>query len=257
MRELGNASTDEDLQVVAGYYDSVANGWDETYGIVRQNSIFTERFHSELKHLLASACGAPNGLELGAGTGAYVSITAPFFERLLATDLSEGMLEMFRRRLLELGIENVDLQRLDALDLEGVADASMDAVYSLGLLETLPDLDRHFAECARVLKPGGAVLGITSNGDCPWYALRWLLQGGSRHCRQRDLARPRMLEARLKAAGFVDFRPKIWGAVPPGMRNQLIAGFLNAVEKIVERTPVRAYLGVMSFAARKGPSSAV
>ena len=235
----------------AGYYDSVARDWDRTHGASRQNAIFAARFRRELQRLLAPVRGAGDGLELGAGTGAYVEVTAPFFGSLLATDLSDGMLEVFRQRLERLGLANVTLKRVDALDLDGIADASMDVVFSLGLLETLPDLDRHFAQCLRVLRPGGAVLGITSNGDCPWYALRWLLQGGSKHCRQQELARPRKLEELLDAAGFDGFAARTWGAVPPGLQNGTVAAMLDAAEKIIEKTPVRAYLGIMSFAARK------
>lgn len=235
----------------ASYYDAVAHDWDHTYGAARQNAVFAARWRRELELALAPVRGAPNALELGAGTGAYVAIAAPFFGRLIASDLSEGMLDVFRHRLAALGIDNVELRCLDALNLDGIADGSMDVVYSLGLLETLPDLGRHFAECARILRPGGTVIGITSNGDCPWYWLRWRLQGGSRHCRQEELVRAKALRRDLTAAGFAEISAKGWGAVPPGLPDGIVVRILKAVGSIVEMTPARAYLGSLSFSARK------
>lgn len=246
-------SSDRPAPVVRDYYDTVAADWDRTYGAARQNSHFASRWRRELEHALEPVRGAAVALELGAGTGAYVAVTAPFFGRLVATDLSEGMLDVFRARLSGLALPNVELRQLDAMTLDGIADSSVDVIYSLGLLETLPDLGVHMRACARALKSGGTVIGLTSNGDCPWYALRWRLQGGSRHGRQQALARPSSLRRDLGAAGFVDARLRTWGVVPPGMSDGAAARALAAIEPLVEATPLRRWLGVMTFTATKAP----
>lgn len=46
----------------------------------------------------------------------------------------------------------------DAQDLSAFADHSLDVVVSFDVMEHLPDVEKHFKEVARVLKPGGKYL---------------------------------------------------------------------------------------------------
>jgi hypothetical protein len=69
----------------AAYYDSVAESWDTSHGADRQNQYFAGELRSSLKSLLTG--GGPIALELGAGTGAYVDVTAPLFEKLIMSRL--------------------------------------------------------------------------------------------------------------------------------------------------------------------------
>lgn len=55
-------------------------------------------------------------------------------------------------------------------------DASVDAIYSHHVIEHLPDLEGHFAEMFRVLKPGGVIRVGGPNGDA---AMREYLAGNS------------------------------------------------------------------------------
>jgi ubiquinone/menaquinone biosynthesis C-methylase UbiE len=237
----------------AEYYDQAAETWDETHGAARQNARFARQIRDNLRMLLSPVDRSAVALELGAGTGPRVDFTAPLFARLLATDISDGMLDVFARRLVQLGLTNVTLLRQDACDLREIATESMDLVYSVGLLETIADFDRLFAESYRVLRPGGFVAGITSNGDCPWYSLRRKLEAGERHGRTGQLATARGLEVVLRRACFA--APEIihWGAVPPRMQNRLLVALLGAAETVVASTPLCRYLGLVSFRARKRP----
>jgi len=238
---------------VAAYYDRMAPRWDDEHGVNRLNPHFARRLRRNLHDLLASEAGRATALELGAGTGPYVDVVAPLFKTLIASDLSRGMLDECALRLGRLGIANVRLSRMDACDLGDVASGSVDVVYSIGLLETVPDLDRLFAETSRVLAPGGLAAGITSNGDCPWYRIRPILEGGERHGRTRRYATAAGLRSILTRAGLGPPEVVHWGAVPPGMRNSLICACLAMMERIVEPTPLARFLGVMSFRSRKPP----
>ena len=77
--------------------------------------------------------------------------------RIVAVDLSTGMLRGARREALRLGATNIEVIEGDALD-TGLADASVDRVICLFGLKTLsPDQQRRFAtEIRRVLRPAGS-----------------------------------------------------------------------------------------------------
>jgi SAM-dependent methyltransferase len=74
------------------------------------------------------------------------------------------------------------------------ADASLDGVVALNLLEHLSSPDAFFAEAARALAPGGRVVVVTPNGDLEWLLdalerLRLKLpEGPHRFLRRRELA---------------------------------------------------------------------
>ena len=236
---------------VADYYDGVAETWDKSYGIERLSARFASQLRSQLKRLLADAPSGAQALELGAGTGPYIGITAPLFASVIATDLSEGMLAVFARRLRSLGLSNVTLMQQDACELAGIASESIDVVYSIGLLETIADFDRLFAATHRVLKPQGMVAGISSNGDCPWYAAKRWVEGGERHGRTGTLATAERLAAVLSRSGFTPPDVVYWGAAPPGVRNRIIGAALAAAEAVIAPTSLARYLGVLSFRANK------
>jgi ubiquinone/menaquinone biosynthesis C-methylase UbiE len=244
-------NSDRSPASIADYYDRAAETWDRTHGAARQNSRFARQIRDSLKALLSRADRTATALELGAGTGPYVDTTAPLFAQLIATDLSDGMLAVFGRRIAHLGVTNVTLLRQDACDLREIATASVDVVYSVGLLETVGDFDQLFTESYRVLRPEGFVAGITSNGDSPWYGLRRKLEGGERYGRTEQLATAGRLEQVLRRSGFTPPEITYWGAAPPGIQSSVIINVLAAAETVIAPTPLARYLGVLSFSAHK------
>lgn len=105
----------------------------------------------------AWACGRAEGrvLEVAVGTG----LNLPFYDpgvTLVGIDLSPGMLEIARRRAVEVG-RDVDLREGDAHELD-FEDGSFDAVVSTFSLCNIPDPDRALAEMNRVLRPGGRLI---------------------------------------------------------------------------------------------------
>ena len=201
--------------------------------------------------------GVPGGalaVELGAGTGPYLEITAPMVQRLIAVDVSEGMLAMCARRVAAGAIGNVLLMQEDACELRSIATATVDMVYSIGLLETVPDLDRLFTAIHRVLKPNGIVAAITSNGNCPWYSVRRWLEGRDRHCRTGRLATRKLLANPLRRLGFEEPEITYWGALPPSIHNHALCRMMAVVETMVTPTPFARFLGALTIRARKIPA---
>ncbi len=108
-------------------------------------------------------------LEIGAG-GAQCArwLTSTGTERVVATDLSLGMLRTAQRLCERTGV-GVPLLQCDAVALP-VADASVDVVFTAyGAVPFVADSARLVAEAARVLRPGGRLVFATT------HPLRWAL----------------------------------------------------------------------------------
>jgi ubiquinone/menaquinone biosynthesis C-methylase UbiE len=251
--------TDEGLERstshVRDYYDRLAKNWDATHGAESNNPYFERQLEACLKLLIAKSAGKSLALELGAGTGPYLNISAPLFGKLIASDISSSMLAILKGRIARLGLANVIVLQQDAYDLGAIESGSVDFVYSVGLLETISNFDRLFEEVHRVLKPSGTVAGITSNGNCPWYFLRRIIERSERHGRTGRLATARGLKQVLQQVGFTSPEIAYWGAVRPQMRSRPIITALMASEKVIAQTRAIRYLGVLSFSSRKKCSS--
>ena len=97
----------------------------------------------------------------GVGTGKAVLAHLQHFdpEEILAVDLSRRSLQVAKRQLLALGIQNVVLWQCDLNTLEG----QFDVIESIGVLHHLSDPTAGFAAMKRLLAPGGTlVLGVYS-----------------------------------------------------------------------------------------------
>ncbi len=103
-------------------------------------------------------------LEIGPGAGRWSSVLAPRASRLVLVDVSERPLELCRERLA--GAGNVEYVLSSGSDLPGVADRSVDAVWSFDVfVHVAPlDQDRYLAQIARVLAPGGVAVIHHSDG---------------------------------------------------------------------------------------------
>jgi ubiquinone/menaquinone biosynthesis C-methylase UbiE len=100
-------------------------------------------------------------LDVACGAGALVIEVAPRVERAVGVDLSDGMLEIGRSRLLA-AEEDPPLANVEFLqgpsDALPFADASFSAVACTTALHHFPDPQRSIEEIARVLEPGGRVV---------------------------------------------------------------------------------------------------
>jgi ubiquinone/menaquinone biosynthesis C-methylase UbiE len=98
-------------------------------------------------------------LELGSGGGAMgTGLLAQFPSiSLTATDVDPAMLDSARRRLAPFG-DRVEFQEADATRLP-FPDGRFDAVVCFAMLHHVIDWERALGEVARVLRPGGQLVG--------------------------------------------------------------------------------------------------
>ncbi len=103
-------------------------------------------------------------LDLGAGTGYAIEGLQKRFRksRILALDFALGMLRQAQRRGSWLNRPRCVCADAEALPL---ADASVDLVYSNATFQWCNDVQGAFAECLRVLRPGGLLMFSTFGPD--------------------------------------------------------------------------------------------
>jgi SAM-dependent methyltransferase len=109
-------------------------------------------------------------LEIGCGIGRFQAALAASVRSIAGTDISAGMIETARQRCA--GLDNVRLLHCSGRDLAPFPDASLDVVFAV---DSFPYLvlsggelvERHVAEAARVLRPGGRllILNFSYRGD--------------------------------------------------------------------------------------------
>ena len=113
----------------------------------------------DLERLVELAGGHPGreALDVATGGGHTALAIAPYVARVVATDITEPMLEAAREFILARGAHNVDFRLADAEDLP-FPGGGFDLVTCRIAAHHFPDPARFVAEVVRVLRPGGLFL---------------------------------------------------------------------------------------------------
>ena len=131
-------------------FDRVADIYDATRGGERRGDHFADD--------LAPWIVGPGVIELGIGTGAIAQGLRRHGVDVLGVDLSEPMM----RRAVERVGHRVATADVDELPL---ADDSVDTAFFVWVLQLVHDPTVTLAEAARVVRPGGRVIAITSGPE--------------------------------------------------------------------------------------------
>jgi len=134
---------------VAAMFDSVAESYDRTNDLLSfgQDRIWRRKVLKTVNPLRGQTV-----LDLAAGTGSSSVVFAKPGVKVIASDFSEGMLAVGRKRHPELEFVYADATQLP------FADNSMDAVTISFGLRNVVDPKKALLEMLRVLKPGGVAV---------------------------------------------------------------------------------------------------
>jgi phosphatidylethanolamine/phosphatidyl-N-methylethanolamine N-methyltransferase len=131
---------------IEAVYDSYAGVYDFIFGKVFESG-------RERAPILLRLFPDAKVLEVGVGTGLSLPHCARHVD-FTGIDLSQKMLDRAQRRVHELGLHNVQLQKMDATTLQ-FPDNSFDRVLAAYFISTVPDPVRVIQEMKRVCRPGG------------------------------------------------------------------------------------------------------
>lgn len=114
-------------------------------------------------------------LEIGCGTGTTALRLAPFTRRLLATDVSAGMIAIAQGKLAAQPVPQLSFAVADA-DVPVCGKEAYDVVLAFNMLHLVSDLDHTLQLAVQALRPGGLLISKTPcigemNPLIPWLAL--------------------------------------------------------------------------------------
>lgn len=202
-------------------------------------------------HFLAEECRLGPGvtcLELGAGTGTFTERLARTGCTLVAVELSPDTAERCRERVggrAEVVVGNVETG-------EGLVGREFDAIVGVSVLHHV-DLEATFASTFSLLRPGGRFAFSEPNILNPqvWAErnVGWL--GRRRHTLPHERAFTAAgLRRAFEGAGFTVDVAEPFEFLHPATPPRLI-GPVRRVERVLERTPLRAIAGSVRIAGRR------
>ena len=130
-------------------------------------------YEATLRRVQGLLTAEMNVLEIGCGTGSSALRLAPFTRRLLATDVSAGMIAIAREKLAAEPIPQLAFAVADA-DAPAIGPGDYDAVLAFNLLHLVSDLDQALASAVQALRPGGLLISKTACVAEMNPLIRWL-----------------------------------------------------------------------------------
>jgi tocopherol O-methyltransferase len=184
-------------------------------------------------------------LDVGCGSGGpAMTIAARWEVHVTGVDLVPRHVERARERAMALGLaERTRFMEADAMRLP-FPDASFDHVYAIESAYHAPDKGRFYAECTRVLRPGGSFLGTD-----------WLRgEGPAEEQHERYLEPVRRLHAIPSLVGIEDLRAHLEAC---GLEPEIVQDLAERGDVRRNWEPRPEIWPKLAEAARSGPPDAL
>ena len=240
---------------IRAFFDAIAPTYADTHGQVDR----ALRDRMALIDSLLAGTHRHTLVEIGCGTGLHLFPMAGKFKECIGTDLSPAMIA--RAEAIRHGHPEGARIRLrvdPAESLATLADETADAVLCVGALEHMPDKATVLNQVVRILKPGGAFVCLTPNGDYVWYRhLAPRLGLPIRHLSTDRFLGEAELKALLKGSGMILDRLLPWSFIPRGDMPAGWARVLGLVDGLGRLTGRTCWRGGLAFRAIKQPVSAL
>ena len=117
-------------------------------------------YEATLRRVQALLSTEQDVLEIGCGTGSTALRLAPFTRRMLATDVSAGMIAIARERLAAQPLPQLGFAVADA-DAPVLGQGVYDVVLAFSVLHLVGDLDHALQLLVQALRPGGLLISKT------------------------------------------------------------------------------------------------
>ncbi len=137
----------------AGFWDRAARRYSESP--VADEEIYERKLEITRQYLTPQS----HVLEIGCGTGSTAIAHAPLVKHIVATDFSEGMIEIARKKAEAAGVENITF-RVQSADASLVEDR-YGVVLALNVLHLIDDLETTIAHIAGALEKDGVFISST------------------------------------------------------------------------------------------------
>jgi ubiquinone/menaquinone biosynthesis C-methylase UbiE len=144
-------------------------------------------------------------IEFGCGTGVFTKGLAVHAKQVLATDLSDDMLDVARSRLAQ--CRNVTVERCDCRQTSFPSD-SFDGVFMANLVHVVADPSLCLRESYRILRQGGCLILVDFTGyamklcDRIKLAVRYVRKWGIPPRHTRNNMTPQELKSLAEKTGF-------------------------------------------------------
>lgn len=136
--------------------------WDKSApryakSLVRDEAVYQEKLAITQEYFRPDS----SVLEFGCGTGSTALVHAPHVRQIIATDISQKMLDIAEQKARDVGVENIQFQQGTLNDLSFDKER-FDVILGLNILHLLEDVDATLATVHKLLKPGGIFVSSTA-----------------------------------------------------------------------------------------------
>jgi ABC-2 type transport system ATP-binding protein len=182
------------------YWSKFAQTFDED-----QKYIVGEAIQKTIVEKLSTERDLGNVVEFGCGRGYYTAVIAKNARKVVATDISDEMLELARRQLE--GFPNITVQKADCYSTAFPAEA-FDSAVMINLIHVIENPLNSLKESHRILKAGGTLLLASYTGftmkrfDRIKLAIRFLRKWGKPCSYFQTGLSPNQLNPLVEKAGF-------------------------------------------------------